>query len=151
MNYEQRVRKTLLISALAFLTCAPPPVPDLDTATYAPALEVDLANSTKVSGMYIRDITIGDAGVAITAGTRVSMNYTGWLADGTQFDTNQAAGFPFVVGAGTVIDGWDLGVPGMLANGERQLIIPPSLGYGEDGAQGIPGNSILIFNVKLKP
>lgn len=143
------VHKTLLISALAFAACAPPPVTDLDTATYAPALGVDLANSTKVSGMYIRDITAGDGGVAAD-GQLVTMNYTGRLTDGTQFDSNQAAGFQFRLGTGRVIRGWDLGVPGMRVNGERQLIIPPSLGYGEDGTQGIPGNAILIFEVKMK-
>lgn len=143
------MHKTLLMSVLALAACAPPPVPDLDTATYAAALGVDLTNSTKVSGMYIRDIKIGD-GAAATAGQLVTMNYTGWLADGTQFDSNQGAGFQFLLGGGRVIRGWDLGVPGMLLNGERQLIIPPSLGYGEDGTQGIPGNAILIFNVKMK-
>lgn len=143
------MRKTLLMSVLALAACAPPPVPDLDTATYAAALGVDLANSMKVSGMYIRDLKVG-ADAAATQGQLVTMNYTGWLADGTQFDSNQTTGFQFRIGAGRVIRGWDLGVPGMMVGGERQLIIPPSLGYGEDGTQGIPGNAILIFNVKMK-
>ena len=77
------------------------------------------------------------------------MRYTGWLSTGSQFDSNQSTGFQFTLGAGQVIQGWDVGVRGMLVGGQRQLIIPASMGYGESGTQGIPGNSILVFNVTM--
>jgi peptidylprolyl isomerase len=77
------------------------------------------------------------------------MKYTGWLANGTQFDSNQTSGFRFSLGAGEVIRGWDLGVPGMKTGGTRQLIIPPALGYGASGTGPIPGNAVLIFNVTM--
>ena len=80
------------------------------------------------------------------------MHYTGWLANGTQFDTNGAnddSGFSFVLGTGNVIAGWHLGIAGMRVGGQRQLIIPPSLGYGAQANGTIPGNSILVFNVTI--
>ena len=81
----------------------------------------------------------------------MSVHYTGWLADGTQFDTNGPTdpAFSFVLGTGNVIAGWHLGVPGMRVGGQRQLIIPPSLGYGAEANGKIPGNSILVFNVTI--
>ena len=139
------------VSALLFFAltaCAPATPPDLDTAKYAASLNVDISASTKVAGMYIRDTTVGTGGAA-ASGQLVTMRYTGWLADGTQFDSNQAAGFQFRLGAGQVIQGWDVGVTGMQVGGARQLIIPPSMGYGAEGTSGIPGNSILVFNVTM--
>jgi FKBP-type peptidyl-prolyl cis-trans isomerase len=80
------------------------------------------------------------------------VNYTGWLADGTKFDSsldrNQT--YSFVLGAGRVIQGWDEGVVGMKVGGERRLIIPPALGYGEAGYSPIiPANATLTFDVQL--
>ena len=141
-------RACACIALLLLAACAPPPVVALEEATYASSLGVDLAASTKISGMYIRDITVG-TGATATAGQQVTMRYTGWLSNGAQFDSNQAAGFPFRLGAGQVIRGWDLGVPDMKVGGSRQLIIPSSLGYGAEGTQGIPGNAILVFNVTM--
>jgi FKBP-type peptidyl-prolyl cis-trans isomerase len=142
------VHKTIALAVLSLSACVAPPAPALEEATYAAALGVDIAASTKVAGMYIRDLAVG-TGEAPTTGQKVTMRYTGWLADGTQFDSNQAAGFQFQLGAGRVIQGWEIGVVGMAVGGQRQLIIPPSLGYGEEGTQGIPGNSILVFNVTM--
>lgn len=142
------MHKTLAFSVLALSACVAPPAPALEDAKYAAALGVDIGASTKVGTMYIRDLTVG-TGASAEAGNLVTMRYTGWLADGEQFDSNQAAGFQFRIGAGRVIGGWDLGVRGMLVGGTRQLIIPPSLGYGEEGTQGIPGNAILVFNVTM--
>ena len=137
-----------LLSMLCFIACAPSVVVPLEEAKYADALGVDIAASTKVAGMYIRDITVGAGPEALT-GHPVTMRYTGWLSNGTQFDSNQTTGFQFTVGSGQVIQGWDVGVRGMLVGGERQLIIPASMGYGESGTSGIPGNSILVFNVTM--
>lgn len=102
------------------------------------------------------DLTVG-TGATATTGKVVSVNYTGWLYDGsktdnkgTQFDTSIGRGvFSFTLGAGQVISGWDQGVPGMKVGGSRRLIIPPSLGYGSTGAGTIPGNATLVFDVSL--
>jgi FKBP-type peptidyl-prolyl cis-trans isomerase len=79
------------------------------------------------------------------------VNYTGWLEDGTKFDSSIDRGqtFDFTIGAGNVIVGWDEGVAGMRVNGARLLVIPPSLGYGSTANNSIPANSTLIFEVQL--
>ena len=122
----------------------------IETANFAASLNVDLASSTKLpSGMYLKDLTIG-AGAAVQAGQTLSMRYTGWLSNGTQFDaTGRGAPFTFRLGAGQVIPGWDQGVAGMKVGGKRQLIITPALGYGAQGSGPIPGNAILVFTVEV--
>ena len=80
------------------------------------------------------------------------MHYTGWLEDGTKFDSSLDRGrpFEFTLGVGNVIKGWDQGVVGMKINGKRKLTIPPELGYGTRGAgNAVPPNATLIFEVEL--
>jgi FKBP-type peptidyl-prolyl cis-trans isomerase FkpA len=92
------------------------------------------------------------AGVAAKAGDTVTVHYTGWLTNGTKFDSSVDRGeaFVFPLGAGMVIKGWDQGVAGMKVGEKRKLTIPSSLGYGERGAGGvIPPNATLIFEVEL--
>ena len=82
----------------------------------------------------------------------VEVWYTGWLADGTKFDSNRERGesFAFTVGIGQVIAGWDEGLRGMKVGGKRQLVIPPKLGYGDIGsAPVIPRMATLVFEVEL--
>jgi FKBP-type peptidyl-prolyl cis-trans isomerase len=82
----------------------------------------------------------------------VEVNYTGWLADGTEFDSSLDRGqtFSFVLGAGNVIPGWDEGVAGMKVGGQRRLIIPPALAYSATGYPPvIPANAQLTFDVQL--
>ncbi|WP_202414309.1 FKBP-type peptidyl-prolyl cis-trans isomerase [Duganella flavida] len=102
------------------------------------------------------DTTVGEGKEATTGATAV-VNYTGWLyvADapaqhGAQFDSSVGrAPFSFPLGAGQVIPGWDEGVKGMKVGGKRTLIVPASMGYGENGVGPIPPNATLIFDVEL--
>ena len=111
------------------------------------------------SGEFIKiDIKTG-TGKEATAGKVVSVHYTGWLFDksaadnkGKKFDSShdRPGNFTFPLGVGRVIKGWDQGVQGMKVDGQRTLIIPPSMGYGARGAGNIiPANATLIFDVEL--
>jgi FKBP-type peptidyl-prolyl cis-trans isomerase FkpA len=102
------------------------------------------------------DLRVG-TGTDATAGRQLTVNYTGWLYDGsrtdqkgTQFDSSSGRGpFTFVLGRGQVIAGWDQGLVGMKVGGVRRLVIPPSLGYGSTGNGPIPPNATLVFEVEL--
>jgi FKBP-type peptidyl-prolyl cis-trans isomerase FkpA len=107
--------------------------------------------TTTASGLVVEDLSVG-AGDLASAGQRVSVHYTGWLTDGTKFDSSKDRGDPFVfpLGGRRVIAGWDEGVQGMRVGGVRKLTIPPQLGYGARGAGGvIPPNATLVFEVEL--
>lgn len=104
-----------------------------------------------MSELIIEDILVGSGSEAI-AGNTVTVHYTGWLTNGTKFDSSKDRNDPFVfpLGAGHVIRGWDQGVAGMKAGGKRKLTIPPEMGYGASGAGGIiPPNATLVFEVEL--
>ena len=109
---------------------------------------------TTKSGLRYEDTTVGTGAEAVSGKTAV-VNYTGWLDDngkkGSKFDSSVGRGeFPFPLGAGRVIKGWDEGVAGMKVGGKRTLYIPSALGYGSRGAPGaIPPNADLIFDVEL--
>ncbi len=101
--------------------------------------------------VQINDITIG-TGEEADVGMTVTVDYTGWLADGTKFDSSKDSGQPltFTLGARQVIPGWEQGVVGMKVGGKRELTIPPELAYGSRGAGGvIPPNATLKFEVEL--
>ncbi len=110
-----------------------------------------MSTTTTPSGLTIEDLTVG-AGATATAGQKVKVHYTGWLTNGTKFDSSKDRGdpFEFPLGGGRVIKGWDEGVQGMKIGGKRKLTIPPGLGYGARGAGGvIPPNATLVFEVEL--
>jgi FKBP-type peptidyl-prolyl cis-trans isomerase FkpA len=110
-----------------------------------------MASTRTPSGLDIEDITIGEGDTA-AAGQHVTVHYTGWLTDGTKFDSSKDRGdpFDFPLGGRRVIAGWDEGVQGMRVGGVRKLTIPPNLGYGARGAGGvIPPNATLVFEVEL--
>jgi len=105
--------------------------------------------TTTASGLEYEDLKVGD-GATAKSGDSVTVNYTGWLTDGTKFDSSIGGKtYDFTIGAGSVIKGWDEGVVGMRVNGTRLLVIPPSLGYGSTGKASIPPNSTLTFEVQL--
>ena len=103
------------------------------------------------SGLKYEELVEGD-GPAAGVGQQVSVHYTGWLTDGSKFDSSldRDQPFEFKLGRGMVIRGWDEGVAGMKVGGRRKLTIPPQLGYGAQGAGGvIPPNATLVFEVEL--
>ena len=103
------------------------------------------------SGLQIKDLVVG-TGEQARAGATVSVHYTGWLVDGTKFDSSVDRGTPFefLLGQGRVIKGWDEGVATMRVGGKRELTIPPELAYGDQGAGAlIKAGATLVFEVEL--
>jgi len=99
--------------------------------------------------LIIEDIIVGQGAEAVKYSI-VTVNYTGWLEDGTKFDSSLNPGrepLRFTLGAGQMIQGFDQGIPGMKVGGKRKLTIPPNLGYGSQDKGIIPPNSTLIFEL----
>lgn len=129
-----------------------PAAPKAPVAPAAPKLHPERPAYTRT------DLQVG-TGAEAQKGRNLSVHYTGWLYDhtrpdmkGRMFDSSRERGpFNFQLGAGQVIPGWDQGFDGMKIGGRRRLIIPPSLGYGVDGAGGgiIPPNATLLFEMEL--
>ena len=124
------------------------------TATPSPTAEVEagsLSVITTPSGLQYKDLTVG-TGETAKAGDTAVVHYTGWLEDGTKFDSSLDRGVPFefVIGQGRVIKGWDEGVASMNVGGKRELTIPSDLAYGDQGiGDVIPPGATLIFEVEL--
>ncbi len=110
------------------------------------------ASNVGAGFLEIEDLQVGE-GIEVANGDQVTVHYTGWLIDGTKFDSSLDRGKPFTfeLGARQVIQGWDRGVRGMQVGGIRKLTIPPELAYGDRAVGGglIPANSTLVFEVKL--
>lgn len=135
-------------------------VASTQTQSQGAALDLVAGGQTLAGGLIIKDEVVGTGAEAV-AGSQVTVNYVGALANGTVFDASAAHGQPFVfvVGAGKVIPGWDQGLLGMKVGGKRLLAIPPTLAYGAQPIQGkdangntvdvIPANSTLVFEVEL--
>ena len=118
---------------------------------FASGLDVDLDRASVLfEGLYCLD-TAGGSGEPATPGATVTVHYTGYLPDGTIFDTSvERDPFSLLLGAGQVIPGWELGLRGMRVGGHRRIVIPPHLAYGTQGAGGvIPPNAVLVFDVEL--
>ena len=148
-------RTATLLVLVAALTMACERKPDAGTAATgttgekAPAMEAKM--ETTASGLQYTDTKVG-TGASPKTGQTAVVHYTGWLLDGTKFDSSRDRGqpFQFALGRGQVIKGWDEGVATMKVGGTRTLIIPPELGYGSRGAGGvIPPNATLKFDVEL--
>ena len=125
-----------------------------DSTTPNTTTEVNMDSNSTVTtdtGLQYTDLIVG-TGAAASAGDIAVVHYTGWLLDGTKFDSSLDRGDPlqFAIGRGQVIAGWDEGVGTMNVGGKRELIIPPNLAYGDQGAGGvIPPGATLKFEVEL--
>lgn len=135
----------VVLACAALADCARPPVPAVVPVNQVAALE-------------LTDLVVGQ-GAEATSGSKVTVHYTGWMYDytrpekkGTAFDSSRKSGqpFSFVLGQRQVIAGWDQGVTGMRVGGQRRLVIPSALAYGDRGAGGViaPG-ATLVFDVEL--
>jgi FKBP-type peptidyl-prolyl cis-trans isomerase len=154
INLTRRaVAATALLAATACLSGESTSIIEktVEETTFAASLGVNLAASTKTAnGAYYRDLVVG-TGTTVASGQTIAVRYTGWLANGTQFDSNTTLANPltFKVGSGQVIAGFDEALVGAKVGSRRQLLIPPSLGYGPYDYGPIPGNSVLVFNVEV--
>jgi FKBP-type peptidyl-prolyl cis-trans isomerase FkpA len=118
---------------------------------YDPELSIDLDEMTKTeSGLYFEETTVGEGDIA-AAGDSVNVLYTGWLPNGTEFDTNRDTEvlLGFTIGVTPIIPGFAEGVAGMREGGARKLVIPPHLAYGARGQGIIPPNATIVFEIEL--
>jgi FKBP-type peptidyl-prolyl cis-trans isomerase len=143
------MRKVFAFALTAAIAAALPLTQGAYAAQEKPMSEAK--ETTTASGLKYVDTKVGE-GTEATSGKTVVVHYTGWLENGTKFDSSldRRQPFSFRLGAGEVIKGWDEGVAGMKVGGKRKLTIPSELGYGKRGAGGvIPPNATLIFDVEL--
>ena len=127
---------------------APVPVlSDVERTTFAPELNVHLDSMIRrPSGLYVRDVMVGSGAVA-TRGRTVVVRYSGWLANGKQFDSGEIS---VTLGSNKTIRAWEEGLLGMRVGGRRRMVVPPSLGYGSRGSPDvIPPNAVLVFEMEL--
>lgn len=122
-------------------------------ATTSATTEAAKESGAKVDkqGVQIEELVVGTGALA-TGKKSVDVHYTGWLTDGTKFDSSKDRGkpFTFTLDSGMVIKGWDIGVEGMKVGGKRKLTIPADKAYGDRGAGGvIPPGATLVFEVEL--
>lgn len=123
---------------------------DTENLTYYPGLGVDLSRMTRTdSGLYYEDLATG-SGEPIIAGDSIAVHYTGWLPDGTRFDTSRGdLPIEYTHGVGRVIAGWDEAIEGLQVGAQRKTVIPPHLGYGAMRMGPIPPHSTLVFEIEI--
>lgn len=130
---------------------ATPPPTSAGTPSAADSFSDSVCLTTLPDGLRYGDLITGTGAMPV-AGENVTVQYTGWLTNGTIFDSSRKQGrtpFSFPIGTGQVIKGWDEGVITMHVGGKRRLVIPPALGYGSSANGQIPANSTLVFEVEL--
>lgn len=152
------MKRTLFFPLALLLTASILPVAAYSEQGVTNKMSNKMETLLKLGKVIKIDRKLG-AGAQATAGRDVSVHYTGWLYEeagpehhGKKFDSSRDRGQPiiFPLGAGRVIEGWDKGLEGMKVGGQRTLIIPANLGYGESGSPGvIPPNATLVFDVEL--
>lgn len=148
---EKIIVVLLLAVAIAIPACVQNEAKAASGAGKSPIPELQAKTVTTASGLAYQDAKVG-TGASPVKGKSVKVHYTGWLENGTKFDSSvdRQEPFDFVIGARQVIPGWDEGVMSMKVGGKRRLTIPAKLGYGARGAGGvIPPNATLIFDVEL--
>ena len=120
---------------------------DVERTTFAPSLGVHLDQMMRrASGLYVQDLKIGTGAIALH-GKSMVVRYTGWLANGKQFDSGEIT---VTIGAKGTIAAWEEGLLGMRVGGQRRLVVPPNLGYGARGAgDDIPPNAVLVFEMEI--
>ncbi len=155
MNTQKTTDTSSITSTPASVTATSTPasLAATPTTTSTPKKTTPSINKvvTTPSGLKYVELKVG-SGATPKTGQIVSVQYTGTLENGTKFDSSRDRGVPFEfpIGTGQVIKGWDEGLSTMKVGGRRKLIIPPSLGYGAQGAgDAIPPNATLIFDVEL--
>jgi FKBP-type peptidyl-prolyl cis-trans isomerase FkpA len=134
----------------------PPPVDSSDAGMTDTIPDINASDFvTSASGLKSRDIKVGE-GTAVGPSDTITVQYTGWLKDGTVFDSSRpslsprgSSATPLTSALSGLIRGWQEGVPGMKPGGIRQLVIPAALAYGEAGQGNVPPNADLVFEIKL--
>ena len=118
----------------------------IEELTFAASLGIDLSAMEQTNtGVYIQDLTVG-VGETLVWGDRPTVLFSGWLHDGTNFDSGE---FNFLMGNNQVIPGFEQGIFGMRFGGIRRMIIPPILAYGDQAVGSIPAGSVLIFEIEV--
>jgi peptidylprolyl isomerase len=148
---EKFIVVLLLAVAIAIPACAQKEAHAAAENPKSAIPELKAKSVTTPSGLAYQDAKVG-TGASPVKGKMVTVHYTGWLVNGTKFDSSvdRKEPFKFNIGAQQVIPGWDEGVMTMKVGGKRRLTIPANLGYGARGAGGaIPPNATLIFDVEL--
>jgi len=148
--------KLLSLLALATVASCEPSAPqgpsDPAADTYNPSLGVEISTMTKWSqDLYYKDLVVGTGTPVAAVGKTITVNYTGYLTDGTIFDSNTTtAGFESPLDDSHLIAGWVVGIPGMKPGGTRKLVIGSQLAYGPVGSGKIQPNSTIVFDITLK-
>ncbi len=139
-----------VFSAVAYVAFGPQA--DKPSASAAPAYPGEPVSGEPVktpSGLMYYDLKVGDGPSPAGPSANVKVHYTGWLKNGTKFDSSVDKGEPFSTPLNRVIGGWTEGVASMKVGGKRKLIIPAALGYGSRAQSKIPANSTLVFDIEL--
>jgi FKBP-type peptidyl-prolyl cis-trans isomerase FkpA len=143
------VAVSLAVLALFFVVGNPFTIQNALSSAGSPQGAATTGSLNQVTQLVVQDEVVG-TGAAATTGSKVKVNYTGKLQDGTVFDTSVGRDpIEFTLGAGQVIPGWEQGLQGMKVGGKRILIIPSDLAYGAAGNGPIPPNAPLVFEVEL--
>ena len=138
------------VARLRAVVETPPPPPDTipEMLDYAASLGVNVADMKKLpEGVLYDDVSAGGDSATAVTGDSVDLHYDGFLPSGTKVDSGVVA---IRIGGGRMIQGLELAIPGMRAGGKRKLVLPPGLGYGADGTETIPPNSVLVYDVELR-
>lgn len=144
---------SLSLASLALAGCqptAPEPADQQPPVMREPQPQPDAGEQGEVTELQIEEVVEGD-GEEARAGDTVTVHYVGRIYNGKQFESSREIGEPitFPLGQGVVIPGWDEGLQGMREGGQRKLVIPPDMAYGERGVGPIPPNATLEFDVEL--